>query len=111
MNAASILVCVPSALGTALIGRKLYILERDERRRRDFQAAAFRNRPKATVIQIGYLIERPDGKPIPTGFAVVDAGHVPAYAAMCDGERVRDLTFGWTNEELVELVRRRKEFE
>ncbi len=111
MNALSVIVITASALGVIWIARLMFIQERNERLRRELQAAAFRNRPKCPILEIGRLTSVPGGKFRVEGFEVALIPGVPPFCAMSDGERVRDLWAGWTDEELVEFVTRRKEFE
>jgi hypothetical protein len=72
---------------------------------------AWENRPRAKIVQVGHLIKDELGNFHPTDFKLrgtTEQGMVPIWEHGPNGELAWG---GYTKEELVEIVRRRKEFE
>lgn len=83
-----------------------------ERRKREAWARAelerFARRPKARIVSIGTVVRDGVGGEYPYGFTLDCENRVPPFGRGPDGQC---LCGNWTNAELVEIAKRRKEFE
>lgn len=88
------------------------LLDVRDKRRADKKFRQFwANRPKAQITQVGHLVRDPQGRLRPQGFRLNGAiGNtvVPEWMRGPDGELAWG---GYTEDELVEMVRRRSEFQ
>ena len=111
MNA---LLWIFAALGATAVAIVLLFLVstwRDRRRhRRAYEEALkrFEARPRGRVLKIGTIVRDELGREHPWGFAVDCEGKVPAMSVGIHGEL---LIAGYAKEELLEMAKRRAEFE
>ena len=112
---------ISHALGTvalflascALLGVlwKIYVQEFERRLAREIAQRAYDRRARGTITKIGTILIGEDGKYHPYDFEINCRGEMPAQWVQSDAKAVHVLYAGYTEAELIEIARRRKEFE
>jgi len=110
----TVLLTIFATLGATVVAIVLafgFHTWRDRRRHRRAYAAAlkrFEARPRGRVVKIGTIVVDQLGREHPWGFEVDCEGRVPGMSIGLHGEI---LIAGYAKEELVEMAKRRAEFE
>ena len=90
---------------------KIYVQEMERRAALEIARIAYDRRPRGTIVEIGTVVRGEDGKEHPADFLLNCRSEMPAQWVQSDGKTVHHLFAGYTEAELIEIARRRKEFE